>query len=185
MGELIRTGRAAAILGASRQHVVDLVERGVLANHGEGVHRRVDRAAVEALAGIPMPREVRLRLWVHLAVAGRIVRGPVRSNRVIARRLDSMSLAASAEGRSTATLMRWRRLLALGPEAVLQGMTEVSEAGDALRRESPVLGLLSEADVRRIERMFAIAQRPSRPVRRDRERAWPRRRLRLGRGDDA
>jgi excisionase family DNA binding protein len=182
VGELIRTGRAAAILGTSRQHVVDLVNRGVLANYGDGVQRRVDRSEVEALAGRPRPRDQRLRLWLHYAIAGSIVRSPARSMADIAANRDALSRAAIASGRSVERLLAWRRLLAQGPEAMLRAMTAESDVGDTLRRESPCLVVLTGTETRRLVQSFAITDRPPRRQRRQRERAWPRRRGLRGAG---
>lgn len=175
MGDLIRTGAAATILGTSRQHIVDLVERGVLANYGQGVQRRVDRGEVEVLAGRRRPTDERLNLWIHQAVAGRIVRAPLRSMADARRRYGALALEATSTGRSLKWLLRWRRLLADGPEVVVRAITAESDVGDALRHESPVIVLLSEAELSRLRRTFLIADR-WRPRRwRERERAKPRR----------
>ena len=48
-GELITTGEAARLLGVSRQHVVDLCDRGLLACERTPVHRRVRRTDVDVL----------------------------------------------------------------------------------------------------------------------------------------
>ncbi len=47
--ELLTTGEAAALLNSSRQHVVDLCERGELPFTTVRTHRRVRRADVEAI----------------------------------------------------------------------------------------------------------------------------------------
>ena len=47
--ELLTTGEAAKILNSSRQHVVDLCDRGDLSFTTTGRHRRVRRADVETL----------------------------------------------------------------------------------------------------------------------------------------
>jgi excisionase family DNA binding protein len=47
--ELLTTGEVAVLLGSSRQHVVDLWERGLLPYVRVGTHRRVRRADVEAV----------------------------------------------------------------------------------------------------------------------------------------
>ena len=53
--ELLTTGEAATLLNCSRQHVVDLCDRGDLPFTTVGTHRRVRRSDVEAIrSGSPM-----------------------------------------------------------------------------------------------------------------------------------
>src|SRR5258707_4532660 len=98
MSELIRTGAAAKILGTSRQHVVDLCDRGILRSRGAGVHRWLDRAEVDALVARPLGRDARQSLWLHHAVAGRPVTqadtSPARAPRK-PRRLESAQRSSS------------------------------------------------------------------------------------------
>ena len=47
--DLLTTGEAARLLNSSRQHVVDLCDRGDLPYTTVGTHRRVRRSDVEAL----------------------------------------------------------------------------------------------------------------------------------------
>lgn len=55
VGDLIRTGEAAQILGCSRQHVVDLCNEGKLPVKREGgSHRYIRRSDVLALARRPL-----------------------------------------------------------------------------------------------------------------------------------
>ncbi len=178
MGDLIRTGAAAKILGTSRQHVVDLVDRGALTNYGHGVHRRVDRWDVEALVGHRRPPDERFRLWLHVAVAGEIVREPARS---IAKARANLMIVERELGGRTPETRRWLTLLAAGPESILRVLTESSPDGDRMRQASPWLALLGPADVRHLRATFSITDRPALWTRPDRERSWPRRSPRLWR----
>ena len=47
--DLLTTGEAAKLLNSSRQHVVDLCDRGELPFTTLGTHRRVQRRDVEAV----------------------------------------------------------------------------------------------------------------------------------------
>ncbi len=172
MGELIRTGTAARILGTSRQHVVDLVNRGVLTNYGDGVHRRVDRSDVEAMGPTRRPADQRRRLWLHVGAAGELVHQPARS---MARALANLAVVERDLGARTRATGRWLDLLAAGPEAILHAMLEQSDEADRLRQASPWLGLLGAADRRRLDATFAITDRPPFWTRPDQERAWRRR----------
>jgi len=59
----LTTGEAAEILGDSRQHVVDLCERGDLACSKPGAHRRIRRSEVARLASPGLNREQEKALW--------------------------------------------------------------------------------------------------------------------------
>lgn len=145
MAELIRTGAAAALLGTSRQHVVDLVERGVVQNHGTGVHRRLDRDEVLALIRSDGTRDDRQSLWLHAAVAGRIVRDP---DAAIGRARANLARMERAHGANAPWLRRWRRLLAEGPEAVVRLLVADSAEARELRQNSPFAGVLTERERR-------------------------------------
>jgi len=150
--DLLTTGEAAALLGCSRQHVVDLCARGDLPCLTVGTHRRVRRADVEALATAPVgargrarrPEQVR-SLWLHRAVAGRLARDPERVLRRARRNLERLERAHPA-GTSSRWLARWRRLVEEGPEAVMRVLGAESAEADELRRNSPFAGVLPDAE---------------------------------------
>jgi excisionase family DNA binding protein len=70
--ELLTTGEAAKILNTSRQHVVDLCDRGELPFVTTGSHRRILRADVEALRTRTqrLTRDQERSLWLGYATAG-------------------------------------------------------------------------------------------------------------------
>lgn len=148
--ELLTTGQAAALLACSRQHVVDLCQRGALASRTVGAHRRVARADVEAFAGAPRglaarrPEQTR-SLWLHRAVAGRLARDPEGVLRKARRNLDRLERTHPA-GMSAHWLARWRRLVDDGPEAVMRVLNAESAEADELRQNSPFAGVLPEAE---------------------------------------
>src|SRR3972149_12107182 len=76
--ELLTTGEAAKILNTSRQHVVDLCERGDLPFVTTGSPRRVRRADVEALRTRTqrLTRDQGRSLWLGHAIAGKFVLDP-------------------------------------------------------------------------------------------------------------
>src|SRR6266550_7131879 len=75
--ELLTTGEVALLLRSSRQHVVDLCERGLLPYVKAGAHRRIRRADVDAVLRPDLTRDQLKALWLHRAVAGRLVADPV------------------------------------------------------------------------------------------------------------
>jgi excisionase family DNA binding protein len=156
--QLLTTGQAAAALGCSRQHVVDLCERGALPFVSVGTHRRVRRSDVEAIVsgeGVAprMTRDQVRSLWLHRAVAGRVAADP---DGVLGRAGATVDrwLADWPDDGAARSLRRWRALIDAGPEAVMA--TLVSTAPDAreLRQTSPFTRVLTEAERQSIVRAF-------------------------------
>jgi hypothetical protein len=159
MVELIRTGTAAEILGTSRQHVVDLVDRGILRNFGTNVHRRLDVAAVRALVQSDGTRDDRQSLWLHAAVAGKVARSPEAA--VHRARLNLARMERANRGPSR-WLRHWHQVLDDGPERVIRTLTADTQEGRELRQNSPFAGVLTERE--RLEALAAFrANDRSRP----------------------
>ncbi|MGH3501833.1 MAG: helix-turn-helix domain-containing protein, partial [Nocardioidaceae bacterium] len=76
--EPLTTGEAAALLGCSRQHVVDMCMRDGLPFVWVGKHRRVPRVAVEGLLPrwAELTREQERSLWLHRAVCTELLADP-------------------------------------------------------------------------------------------------------------
>ncbi len=124
--DLLTTGQAAELLGCSRQHVVDLGDRGELRSTSIGTHRRLWRTDVEVYArrrprGEMTPDQLG-SLWLHRVVAGRVAANPD----------TTLSLA-----RENA-----RRFLSRGPSS-----------GSA-RQSSPFAGILKEPERLSVLRAF-------------------------------
>jgi excisionase family DNA binding protein len=145
----LTTTEAAAILGCSRQHVVNLCNRGELASMSVGRHRRLRRDDVEAYVRRrstgEMTRDQLRSLWLHRAVAGRIARDPSATLRR-AEKHARRRLAGDPASGSARWLRRWLELLDQGPEPVMQALTASSEAALELRQNSPFAGVLSEPE---------------------------------------
>jgi excisionase family DNA binding protein len=156
MPQLISTGAAAELLGTSRQHVVNLVKRGVLRNHGTNVHRRVERGEVVALIGTDATRDDRQSLWLHVAVAGRIVRSPERT---LARARTNLARMERAHGGGVPWLRRWRHVLEEGPEQVIRTLVADTAEGRELRQNSPFAGVLTELERRQALESFRAVDR--------------------------
>jgi len=166
--DLLTIGEAARLLRFSRAQVVDLCLRGLLPYVKIGVQRRVRRSDVEALIEPALTREQMESLWLHRAVAGKVVRNP------------SLVLAAAAinlgrlrrlhpEGRSWEWLDRWDATIDDGVEAVLAALTSSAEFAIELRMNSPFAGILSEVERRTVLAAYAESRRdracPMRPER--------------------
>jgi excisionase family DNA binding protein len=163
--QLLTTGEAARLLRSSRAHVVDLCLRGLLPYVKVGVQPRLRRADVEALIEPALTREQLETLWLHRAVAGKIVQDPPALLAAAAtnlRRLRRMH----PEGRAWEWLDRWQAVLDEGVESVLDALTSSGEYAVELRSTSPFAGTLSEAERRAVLDAFAESRRDrARPMR--------------------
>lgn len=144
--ELLTTGEAAKLLNSSRQHVVDLCERGDLPFATVGRHRRVLRSDVEAIRTRTqrLTRDQRRSLWLAYAVAAQVVDDPERA--LATARANLVRMRQSARGQATRWLDEWERLLDGPVEDVLDSLTSRSPKGRELRQNSPFAGLLTEDD---------------------------------------
>ena len=142
--ELLTTGEAAKLLNSSRQHVVDLCERGDLPFTTVGRHRRVLRSDVEAIRTRTqrLTRDQRRSLWLAYAVAAQVVENPERA--LAAARANLLRMRQAARGQATRWLDEWERLLDGPVEDVLDSLTSRSPKGRELRQNSPFAGLLTE-----------------------------------------
>lgn len=144
--DLIRTGDAAAILGTSRQHVVDLCNQGLLTYERSPTQRRLRRGEVEAFAsgmgsGPRLNRDQRQSLWLHGAVAGHLVADPEGTLERARSNLERL-LTTHPTGMSARWLVAWRSLLDGAPDAVLEMLTSQSPLAIELRQNSPFAGVL-------------------------------------------
>lgn len=143
--DLVTVGQAAVLLRSSRAHVVDLCLRGLLPYVRVGGQRRVRRADCEALIRPRLTREQMKTLWLHRAVAGKVVANPgavLAAAQINLRRLRRLH----PDGRDWEWLDRWDAVIEDGVEAVLDALTSSTEHAVALRGQSPFAGILSESE---------------------------------------
>lgn len=156
--EWVTIGEAAVLLRSSRARVVDLCLRGLLPSASIGSQRRIRRCDVEALIEPGMTRAQAEKLWLHRAVAGRLVRDPravLAAAAINLRRLHRMH----PEDRAWEWLDRWEAVLDQGPEAVLEVLTSSAAYAVALREASPFGGILPEDERRTVVAAFAESRR--------------------------
>src|SRR3954447_2393665 len=149
----LSTSQAAKLLHCSRQHVVSLCEDGSLPFVRVGTHRRIDRSYVEQLAQPAASEADALALWLHHAIAAKLVADPAGVLAFAASRLRRRRRANAA-----ASLANWQRLLAAGPEAILEAITAKTPLAAELRSCSPLLGLLTPSERRTLIESFAVSQ---------------------------
>lgn len=144
--ELLTTGEAAALLNSSRQHVVDLCERGQLPFTTIGTHRRIQRLDVEAVRTRTsrMTRDQRRSLWLAYALAGKIVQDPVSAIRLARINLQAMRLASRGQARRW--LDEWECLLDGSIDNLLRSLVSPSPKNRELRQNNPFAGLLCQQE---------------------------------------
>ena len=151
--DLLSTGEVARLLGVSRQHVVDLCSRGELPFVSVGTHRRVRRSVVKQYLGESLSREGERSLWLHRAVAGRLVLDPERVMATARRNLNRLQ-QTHPDGMSAAWLATWSQILDQGVDTVLDVLTSRSGTAVELRQNSPFAGVLTQRDRARVLAAF-------------------------------
>jgi excisionase family DNA binding protein len=157
---LLSTGEVAAMLGVSRQHVVDLCNAGLLPFIRVGTHRRIRRADAEGVvAGSARPTrdQVRSLLLAH-ATAGRIVFDPT-GTRLLARSNIRRMRESAARGAALIWLTEWDRLLDGPLVELLHALTSPSLRSRELRQNNPFAGVLSEQELAQVLRSVEAAGR--------------------------
>lgn len=154
-GELLSTGEVARLIGASRQHVVDLCDTGRMASFRVGKHRRVRRETVDAYLEEREQAHVAdgshlLQLWSGRVQAAHVALDWGRARDLAMRRLAEMRgdnhLAWFAD--------QWARVLAQGAEAVMETLTRRDDEAAVLQNSSPFTDLLSDDERSRITDAF-------------------------------
>ncbi|GAA3518483.1 helix-turn-helix domain-containing protein [Aeromicrobium panaciterrae] len=141
---MLTTGEAAEMLGVSRQHVVNLSNRGAITSTKVGAHRRIPVSEVERLQGTGLTPEREKSLWLHQALIGDLLEDPdavigkAREN--IARWLPQQR----SDGMSASYLREWERILDSGIDRILDALTSTDEKSYELRENSPFAGVLSQ-----------------------------------------
>lgn len=143
--DLLSTGEVAMILGSSRQHVVDLCERGDLPYVSTGTHRRIRRSDVDALRSRTerLTRDQRRSMWLGYAIAGKVAADPQRALSMARGNLQRL-LEAHPRGGAAVRLREWERILEGPVSGVLEVLTSRSPRARELRQNTPFAGILAE-----------------------------------------
>jgi len=141
---LLTTGEAAKILNSSRQHVVDLCDRGELPFVTIGTHRRVRQSDIDAMRTRTerLTRDQERSLWIAYAVAGHIANNP--STALVLARKNLKIMRQSSRGQARIWLDEWEKLVDGPVEDLLAILTSRSPKARELRQNSPFSGLLTE-----------------------------------------
>lgn len=148
---LLSTGDVASVLGVSRQHVVDLCDRGDLIFVRVGSHRRIPRSELDRLLGAAheqkLTRDQERSLWLHRAVLAELVENPEDVLARVGGNLQRLRTQHLGRGMTARWLDQWQELLDAGVDAVADVLTSRGPAALELRQNSPFAGVISE-DVR-------------------------------------
>lgn len=138
------------LLGSSRQHVVDLCERGELAFSTTGRHRRVRRRDVEEIQARTerLTGDQERSLWLAYALAGRIVEDPEAA--VAKARANLARMRGIARGKAQRWLDEWEHLLGGPIDQLLDALTSRSPRGRELRQNNPFAGVLTDDERGRV-----------------------------------
>jgi excisionase family DNA binding protein len=141
---LLSTGEAAKILNSSRQHVVDLCDRGELPFVTIGTHRRVRQSDIDAIRtrSVRLTRDQERSLWISYAIAGQIVKNPPFALKLALKNLVIMR--QSSRGQAQIWLDEWEKLVRGRINILLATLTSSSPKARELRQNSPFSGLLSD-----------------------------------------
>jgi hypothetical protein len=119
--------------------------RGELSFVWVGRHRRVPRSEIDRIVHPHLTRDQERSLWLHRAVAGRLVTDP---RAVLAKARANIEKLTGIHAGTLAGhyIERWRTLLEEGTDVVLHALTSTAPEAVELRQNSPFAGALPEED---------------------------------------
>jgi excisionase family DNA binding protein len=151
--DLLTTGEVARLLGVSRQHVVDLCDRGELSCVRVGSHRRVPSSEVDRARGA-LTRDQERALWLHQALLGELLARPDEALGTARGNIERWLSAHRRDGATAGYLAEWSRIIDSGPDAVADALTSRSPEACELRQNSPFAGVLPDDLRARVLRSF-------------------------------
>lgn len=154
METMLKTGEVANLLGVSRQHVVDMCDRGELSCVRVGTHRRVPRREVEKLTQHQLTREQEKSLWLHRALLTPMLTDPDSVLTKARENLNRWSGMHRSDGMTVGYFQQWQRVLEGGIDSVVEVVTSPTEEACELRQNSPFAGVLPDETRVQVLRSF-------------------------------
>ena len=154
METMLKTGEVARMLGVSRQHVVDMCDRGELPCVRIGKHRRVPRSGVDVLLRPRLTREQEKSLWLHRALLTPMLTEPEAVLGKARANLRPGNAIHRPDGMTVRYLQKWDRVLDDGVDAVVEVLISTSEEACEMRQNSPFAGVLPDETRRKVLRAF-------------------------------
>lgn len=152
--EWLTTGEAARLLGFSRQHVVDMCNRGELSCSTIGTHRRILRSVIHSRIGQPLTREQEKSLWLHRALLTHIMLDPKTVLQAAHQNIASWKPKHRGDSMVSHYLDLWEQVLDDGVDRVAAVLTGTDETSMELRQNSPFAGILTDDERQRVLRSF-------------------------------
>ena len=157
---LLSTGEVAGVLGVSRQHVVDLCDRGDLICVRVGSHRRVPRLELDRLMGTGregnLSRDQERSLWLHRAVLAELVIDPQGVLSRVRGNLQRLRARHPGRGMTAHWLGQWQEVLDAGVDVVADVLTSQGPTALELRQNSPFAGVISQEVRSRVLTSFRL-----------------------------
>lgn len=150
----LSTGDVAAMLGVSRQHVVDLCDRGELAYTKFGTHRRIRPADAVRMTEPSITREQAQSLWLHRALLGALMADPHGVLQTAQENIFRWKTMHRPDGMSVRYLDQWQRVIDDGIDTVANVLTGLDARSCELRQNSPFAGILPDDERRRVLTSF-------------------------------
>lgn len=155
METMLKTGEVAEMLGVSRQHVVDMCDRGELSCVRVGRHRRVSSTEVDRVRGRrSLDRDAIRSLWLHRVVLGHLMLDPEHVMRRAVENTQRRLAKAGYSGSPKPYYEQWLDILNEGVEATAAALVDPSEKGQVLRSCSPFTGVLTQEERGQVLRSF-------------------------------
>lgn len=142
------------MLGVSRQHVVNLCDRGELRYTKVGTHRRIRRSNLHRLAEPQLTREQEKSLWLHRALLGRLMVDPQGVLEAARTNIGRWKTMHRSDGMVAGYLDQWCHVLEGGVDSVAAVLTGVDEVSVELRQNTPFAGVLSDGQRRQVLQSF-------------------------------
>lgn len=154
MSTLLKTGEVARLLGVSRQHVVDLCDRGELTFVKVGAHRRVPQNEVDRILGSHLTQEQERSLWLHRALLSFLLADPDAALGKARANLSRWRGKHRPDGMTVSYLNQWESVLNQGLDTVISVVTSESPEACELRQNSPFAGVLPDETRVKVLRSF-------------------------------
>lgn len=152
--EWLTTGETASMLGVSRQHVVNLCDRGQLSYTKSGTHRRIRRCDLLGLVAPQLTREQEKSLWLHRALLGHLMLNPQSVLEVAQTNIAQWQAKHRSDGMAAWYLDQWEHVIDSGIDSVISVLTEIDEESIELRQNTPFAGVISDGERRQVLRSF-------------------------------
>jgi len=152
--DLLTTTAAAKLLGVSRQHVVDLCERGDLTYTRTGTHRRIQRSEVLRLLEPRLTREEEKSLWLHRALLGHLMLEPGTVLEAARTNIRNWKSRQRTDSMATRYLEQWEQVIDGGIDGIVAVLTGLDRTSIELRQNSPFAGTLTDMERKQALRSF-------------------------------